>query len=53
MTAKNKMENDDRCWSDWLEKYELRIKKEMDMNSDDLCSYNAERLKIMGQNNPR
>lgn len=53
MTAKSKMEEDEMHWNDWLKKYEQRIKKEMDVNSDDLCSYNAERLKIMGQNNPR
>lgn len=53
MTAKGKMEEDEMHWNDWLKKYELRIKKEMDVNADDLSSYNAERLKIMGQNNPR
>lgn len=53
MTAESKMEEDKMQWSDWLKKYEQRIKKEMDLNPDDLCSYNAERLKIMGQNNPR
>lgn len=53
MTAKSKMEEDEMHWNDWLKKYELRIKKEMDVNADDLTSYNAERLKIMGQNNPR
>lgn len=53
MTSESKAESDKMHWSNWLKKYELRIKKEMEINANDLTSYNSERIMIMSQNNPR
>lgn len=53
MSSKNKIKSDRLSWTAWLEKYKLRIKKEMQACSDDLFNYNKERLNIISQNNPR
>lgn len=52
LTAADKFKNDQAAWRDWLEKYKLRVRKEMEA-CDDLSKYNTERLDVMQHSNPR
>lgn len=53
MTVESKLQNDTKLWDCWLQKYEQRVRMEMEVKSDSLSEYHTERLKIMKENNPR
>jgi hypothetical protein len=50
MTNESKRKDDEKAWRKFLEMYIQRLKQESDGDGEKL---NAERIRIMKQNNPR
>ncbi|GIY03306.1 selenoprotein O, partial [Caerostris extrusa] len=53
MTEESKSENDRLIWTEWLNKYQARIEKDMQSYDGDTASYYKNRLEIIKANNPR
>ncbi|GFW36816.1 protein adenylyltransferase SelO, mitochondrial [Trichonephila clavipes] len=53
MTEESKSENDRHIWTEWLNKYRLRLEKDLKAYNGDATNYNSERLNVMRTNNPR
>ncbi|GBM93495.1 Selenoprotein O [Araneus ventricosus] len=53
MTEESKIANDQRIWDKWLNKYKIRLEKDIEAYAGDAINYNKERINVMKTNNPR
>ncbi|KAK2517008.1 hypothetical protein Q9966_014787 [Columba livia] len=52
LTADDLLSRNKRHWKEWLEKYRVRLQKEIESVSD-ADAWNADRVKVMNSNNPK
>ncbi|GFS38767.1 protein adenylyltransferase SelO, mitochondrial [Nephila pilipes] len=53
MTEESKSENDRHIWTEWLNKYKLRLEQDFKAFNGDAVNYNNERINVMKSSNPR